>query len=143
MQNDSSNGRTPPQGENPEMSGSPSGSPDLFEQKLQELYPDLYRKIKPHMDAIARELQGQMISDSVLDAILEEIMNSSAMPPQDDDLGPAVPAIRSYGGYPRHYGYPIPYYRRGIYPGYYYDNSSLDTLLGLMLLRRLGGRYYY
>lgn len=115
---------------------------DLTDQNLQELFPDLYNTIKPHIDQIAAELKKQEVTDSMIDSIVQEILLESGMTSpetaQQNTMEPTLAPIYDMG-----YGrYPNPYFRRRRYPRYYY-NLSLEDLVRLMLLQQLGGYGWY
>ncbi|MPM78314.1 hypothetical protein SDC9_125325 [bioreactor metagenome] len=128
---------------------------------LQQLSPDLYSRVKPHIDEIVKELNKQEISEDTLNAVIDEFFNSLSklenMPPENMlpenmpmenepfenmpfENMPAVPAFNGYG-----YGYgPRQPYRPGPYWNPYrrrwrnMRGLSTDTLLRLLLLRQLG-----
>lgn len=122
---------------------------------LQQLSPDLYSRVKPHIDEIVKELNKQEISEDTLNAVIDEFFNSlpqsENMPFENMPFGnmpsenmplenmpfenePAVPAFNGYGFGPRRPYRWNPYRRR-------WRNMrglSTDTLLRLLLLRQLG-----
>mgnify|MGYP001251318753 CR=1 FL=1 len=106
---------------------------------LQQLNPDLYSRIKPHIDEIVKELNKQDISEDTLNAVIDEFINSLLQPENmsfEDE--PAVPAFNGYGFGPRQPYRPGPYWnpcRRGCRN---MRGLSTDTLLRLLLLRQLG-----
>lgn len=104
---------------------------------LQQLDPDLYRRIKPHINDIVNELNKQEISESVLYAVIDELISSveqSETIPFEEEA--AVPAFGNIGPrQPFRPGPNRPPYRRGWrYPG----GLSTDALIRLLLLRELG-----
>lgn len=109
---------------------------DVGQNTLQQLDPDLYRRIKPHINDIVNELNKQEISESILYAVIDELLSSmeqSEMIPLEEA---AVPAFGNMG--PRQSfrpgpNYP-PYRRNYRYP----RNLSTDALIRLLLLRELG-----
>ncbi len=113
---------------------------DISEENMQEMFPELYPQLKPHIEHIAQLLQNQELTDSQIDAIVEEILKNSSMPnaveplqePMETTIATQPNHWRNYQPHP----YPNPYYRRRRYPRYYYD-LSLQDLVRIMLLQEL------
>lgn len=140
MTNDNQN-KQQPQLFNPIPSNSQNLKNEMMVQNLQEMFPNLYDKIKPHIDEIAKELGNEGISADVIDSIIQEIMNSSGLP-QENQEETMVPTFHDLGpGYLHPYPYPNPYYNYGRYPRPPYQNFSLKKLIKIMLLQQLG-KYY-
>lgn len=104
---------------------------------LQQLDPDLYRRIKPHINEIVNEMNKQEISTNVFYAVIDELISSleqSGNIPLEDEI--AVPAISSVGSrQPFRPGPNRPPYHKGWRnPG----GLSSDALIRLLLLRELG-----
>jgi len=110
---------------------------DMDENTLQNLDPDLYSRIKPHIDEIVKELNKQELSAGTLDAVIDELITSleqSGNIPFED--GAAIPVVGNLS--PRQPFRPSPYRtpdrRKWRSPG----GLSTDDLIRLLLLRELG-----
>lgn len=115
---------------------------NITDQNLENMFPDLYQKMKPHIDEIANQLKNQQITENMIDAIVDEILRRSGIADlegyMDEDMEEmedtlAVQRYMNYGRNPRQNQYP--YNRRRRYPRYY--NPSLQDLIRLMLMRQL------
>lgn len=110
----------------------------MNENTLQSLNPDLYNRIKPHIDEIVKELNKQELSPGTLDAVIDELITSleqsGNIPFEDGDV---IPVISNFYP-PRQPSRPGPYRtgdrRRWRSPG----GLSTDDLIRLLLLRELG-----
>jgi len=110
----------------------------MGQDTLQQLDPDLYNRIKPHINEIVKELNKQELSEKVFNAVIDELINSleqSGNIPMEDEM--AIPAI---GNMDLRQPYrQSPYWNpdRRRCPGCR-GGLSTDNLIRLLLLRELG-----
>lgn len=102
---------------------------------LQQLSPELYSKIKPHIEEIVKEMNKRELSEETLNAVIDELiyslLQSQNITLEDEFAVPTFNGIRSL-------------YRSNPYWNPYHlgwRNSRgmpTDTLIRLLLLRDLG-----
>ncbi len=113
---------------------------DISDETIQELFPELYPELKPHIEHIAQLLQSQELTDSQIDAIVEEILKNSSLSnntePMQEPMETTIATQTNPWGRYTPYPYPNPYHRRRRYSRYYYD-LSLQDLVRLMLVHEL------
>lgn len=117
---------------------SSSSSPNPDQSLLQQMDPDLYNRVKPHIQEIVRELGKQEVPDSVLDAVVDELilsMQQSMDSPEGGDL-----AVAAIGGiFPQRQPlWPAPYRAPGRRRWRYTGGFSTDDMIRYLLLQRLG-----
>ena len=80
---------------------------NLSNQNIEALYPELYHKLKPHIDEIAYQLRNQRIDENVIEVVVEDILKRSGlyeyldniceMYDNDNDYIDSSVAVRSRG----------------------------------------------
>lgn len=101
---------------------------------LQQLDPDLYNRIMPHINEIAKELSKQELSGDVLSAAVDEFISAveqsaTLSPENNNDV--AVAAVSNVF-------WPAPYRTPGRGRWRYGGGFSTDDLIRYLLLQKLG-----
>ena len=78
---------------------------NLSNQDLERMYPELYQKISPYIEDIAKQLRNQKIDENMLESIIRDIMENSGLSARPNipstpgiPSAPSIPSVPSSPG---------------------------------------------